>query len=124
MKVLYAGDSAHSKAQRAQGFSVTAAAPTSGSVPEPPFLMEAVGVAGSGLITITWEPRSDGGSPITGYNVYRGTWFGNETFLASVPATPTTYVDAVVSGETFFYYVTAVNANGDSAPSNELSAAG
>jgi hypothetical protein len=124
MKVVYAGDGVYSRAQRAQGFSVTAAAPTSGTVPEAPFLGNAVGVAGSGLITITWEPRGDGGSPITGYNVYRGTWFGNETFLTSVAATPTSYVDSVVSGETFFYYVTAVNANGESAASNELSAAG
>lgn len=124
MKVMYAGDGVNSKSQRAQGFSVTAAAPSSGTVPEAPFLSNVVGAgAGSGLITLTWEPRGDGGSPITGYNVYRGTWFGNETFLTSVPATPTSYVDSVVSDVTFFYYVTAVNANGESAPSNELMAA-
>jgi autotransporter-associated beta strand protein len=60
------------------------------------------------------------------FNVYRGTASGAETLLASgVSGSP--YIDAtVVSGTTYYYYVTAVNANvaplpSESDPSNESS---
>ena len=65
---------------------------------------------------------------VTSYNVYRGTASGQETLLASnVTASP--YTDSTLqTGVTYYYYVTAVNANAvpaanESAPSNEASPA-
>src|SRR3989442_14289050 len=59
------------------------------------------------------EPTSDGGSAITGYNVYRGTSTGTEAFLT--PLGPVlTYTDGgVTAGVTYYYEVTAVNAVGE-----------
>ena len=62
----------------------------------------------------------------TSYNIYRGTASGQETLLASnVSGSP--YTDSTLqTGVTYYYYVTAVNANAspapnESAPSNETS---
>jgi predicted phage tail protein len=71
-------------------------------------------VAGNGTVTLTWSaPSNDGGSPITGYKVYRGTSEGAETLLATLGNT-LTYVDNdVVNGQTYYYRVSAVNALGE-----------
>ena len=68
-------------------------------------------------------------SGATSMNIYRGTASGAETLLAS-GGTGDSYVDnTVVTGQTYFYYVTAVNANSlpipneESAHSNESSPA-
>ncbi len=65
----------------------------------------------------------------TSVNVYRGTTSGGETLLAS-GVTGSSYVDnTVTNGVTYYYYVTAVNANSlpipneESAPSNQSSPA-
>ena len=48
----------------------------------------------------------------TNINIYRGTAGGAETFLTTTGVASSTYVDnSIVSGTTYFYYVTAVNAN-------------
>lgn len=72
---------------------------------------------------LSWTVPNDGGSPITGYNVYRSTASGSETIFVS-GFHQTSYQDDAVdpSGSTTYYYeVTAVNANGESAKSNEAS---
>ena len=76
-----------------------------------------------GSVALQWSaPVSDGGSAITGYNVYRGTASGGESLLAQV-GNVTSYTDAsVTNGTTYFYEVSAVNAVGESALSDELSA--
>jgi fibronectin type 3 domain-containing protein len=59
---------------------------------------------------------------VVGYNVYRSTVSGGPyTLLTSTPVPGTTYTDnAVQAGVTYFYVVTAVDANGnESAFSNE-----
>jgi fibronectin type 3 domain-containing protein len=91
------------------------------TIPSAPQVLTAT--PGNGLISLSWSaPASDGGSPITGYNVYRGTVSGAETLLASGVAT-TSYADGSVAGSTKYYYkVTAVNAAGESPASNEASA--
>jgi len=72
---------------------------------------------------LTWTaPTSNGGSAITGYRIYRGTATGTETLLATV-GNVTTWTDTSASSGTYFYEVTAVNAVGESARSNELSTA-
>jgi titin len=61
--------------------------------------------------TLTWSPpSSNGGSPITGYKIYRGTSATNLGLLATV-GNLTSYNDQKVSsGQTYYYQVEAVNA--------------
>jgi len=78
--------------------------------------------AGTASVTLSWSVPSNGGSPITGYDIYRGTSSGGETLLATV-GTMTSYVDAAVtSGTADYYEVSAVNAVGEGPRSNEVSA--
>ncbi len=75
-----------------------------------------------GGIHLSWTVPLDGGSPITGYGIYRGTRAGSEKLL--VPVAPNaTYDDTTaLSGTTYFYKTTARNAMGESTKSNEVSA--
>ena len=69
----------------------------------------------SGSAHLSWTVPSDGGSPITGYNVYRATASGAEgaTPIASVSASMTTYDDTgLTCGATVYYEVAAVDAVG------------
>lgn len=80
-----------------------------------------VGVpVGSHSADLTWDPSND---PVIGYNVYRaGSKSGPFTQINSVLDASTTYTDSTVKGgATYFYEVTAVNAeNQESVPSNEV----
>jgi fibronectin type 3 domain-containing protein len=80
--------------------------------------------AGDGEVLLNWSPPdSDGGSPITGYNVYRGTASGGESFYASTTDASTTFTDSsVTNGTEYFYEVAAVNTIGESDVSDEVSA--
>jgi serine protease AprX len=79
--------------------------------------------AGDGAVNLSWTQPSDGGAPITEYRIYRGTSSGGETYLATVAAPGTSYGDTAVSnGTTYYYQVSAVNANGEGPRSNEASA--
>jgi predicted phage tail protein len=91
------------------------------SRPGAPALASANGLAGG--IALTWNaPSANGGSAITGYRVYRGASPGGETVLTTV-GNVTTYTDTTVANaRTYYYRVAAVNAVGEGAPSNELSA--
>ena len=77
----------------------------------------------TGNVHLTWEAPDNGGSALTAYNIYRGTAAGAETLYDSIPATRTTYADTGVNASaTFYYYVTAVNAAGESGHCGELAA--
>ena len=78
---------------------------------------------GNGSVALEWlPPEQNGGTPITGYLVYRGTSAGGEELLTQLDNV-TTYTDAsVTNGTTYFYKVAAVNGVGGGALSNELSA--
>ena len=103
--------------------STEASATPQATVPSAP-LMVTVG-AGNATVAVSWSiPATDGGSPITSYNVYRGTSAGGEsaTPVATNVAT-TSYTDnGVTNGTRYFYTVAAVNAVGVSAHSAEVSA--
>ena len=75
-------------------------------------------------LTVTWNaPTSNGGSPVTGYRIYRGTAAGSGTFLVSVGPTTTTFTDAAVTKKVkYFYRITALNSVGESPPSAEVNA--
>lgn len=115
MKVVFAGDVEHKRAQRAQGFEVAAAV-----APDAPVLTGSS--PSTGLVVLDWiAPANDGGSPITGYSVYRGDASNAEVFMFWLPETSFTTNDiAAASGSTVFYVVTASNAVGESVWSNEV----
>jgi fibronectin type 3 domain-containing protein len=77
---------------------------------------------GNAIVTLNWTAPTGAVS----YNVYRGTSSGGESLLAT-GVTTTTYADkAVTNGQTYYYFVTAVNSNippvpNESAPSAEVS---
>lgn len=97
----------------AHSTTVTVTVPTVPSAPQ-----NLAATAGNAQVSLTWNPPvSDGGSTITGYNVYR-----NDTMIATnIPST--SYTDTgLTNGDTDTYQVTAVNAVGQSQPSNSVSA--
>lgn len=64
----------------------------------------------NGSVLITWLEPDNGGSAISGYNIYRSTTSGAETFLASVAGeTNNKYLDTTAPSGNVFYYVKAVN---------------
>ena len=87
----------------------------------PPFAPQAlIASAGELSVYLSWStPSSDGGSPITGYRVYRGTSSGEYTVLFI--NSDTNYNDTSVHGDvTYYYVVTAINSIGESTSSNEV----
>ena len=78
-------------------------------------------------VLVSWLEPDNGGSPITSYNIYRGTASGTETLLATVSNDPlnkhTKFLDTTVSSTVpnYFYHVTAVNSQGESPFCQELS---
>jgi hypothetical protein len=74
-------------------------------------------------VTLSWPFPDDGGSPITGYKIYRGTVPGGESFIANA-GTKGTFVDTTaIAGITYYYRVTAVNAVGEGPYCGEVSPA-
>lgn len=77
---------------------------------------------GNQSVVLTWVQSSTTSPAITANNVYRGTASGNEVLVYSSSSPITTYTDGpYASGATYYYRVTAVNANGESGYSNEIS---
>src|SRR5271157_3938054 len=82
-----------------------------------------VEINGNWRVTLRWQlPADKGGSPITGYSIYRGTSPGTETFLATL-GNVTTWTDTnVTNGQTYYYEVSALNGAGEGPRSSEISA--
>jgi fibronectin type 3 domain-containing protein len=72
-------------------------------------------------ISLSWSaPASNGGSPITGYAIYRGTSPTSEKLLTTV-GNVTSYTDRTASKlSTFYYEVAAINAKGTGPVSNQV----
>jgi len=75
-------------------------------------------------LTVTWNaPTSTGGSPITGYRIYRETAAGGGPFPVTVGPTTTTFTDAAVTKKVkYVYRITALNSVGESPFSAEVNA--
>ena len=88
------------------------------SVPSAPANLTAT--PGNSQVTLSWS--ASGGA--VSYNVYRGTFANGEDPVPISSGSPATgYTDSsVTNGTTYYYEVTAVNLNGESARSNEASA--
>jgi hypothetical protein len=117
------------EAQNNQGNSPASnelsATPEAPGVSSPPIGLQATG--GNGSVSLSWTaPSSNGGSSITGYNVYEGTSAGHESASAVNGATliaGTTYtVPGLTNGTTYYFTVEAMNGTGLSNPSGEASA--
>ncbi|HMK62336.1 MAG TPA: IPT/TIG domain-containing protein, partial [Acidimicrobiales bacterium] len=83
--------------------------------------------AGNGQVTINWtDPTTNGGSAITGYDVYVGKTSGGENYgsvaCAAIASATSCVVGSLTNSTTYYFTVEAVNAEGNSAPSNEESA--
>ena len=94
------------------------------SVPAAP--TQTAPIPGSDQITVNWidvAEGSDGGSNITGYDVYGGTSSGGEgsspVCTASGSSVTSCKVTGLSGGNSYYFTVEAVNSVGNSAPSNE-----
>ncbi|MEM3191276.1 MAG: fibronectin type III domain-containing protein [Candidatus Parvarchaeota archaeon] len=103
------------------GFSNEASAqPVAITVPLPPANL--TGTPESNGIYLTFSPPpSNGGSQITEYIIYKGTQPSSEVVFKTLPANTTYYLDSqVVPGQTYYYFVVAVNSIGQSNPSSVI----
>jgi hypothetical protein len=77
-------------------------------------------VAGSAQIALSWASAPGAAS----YSVWRSTTNAGPYAVVATSILDTNWFDAsIANGTTYYYVVTAVNANGESGPSNQASAA-
>ena len=82
--------------------------------------------AGAESATVNWtDPASDGGWPITGYDVYDSTTnppstTGPPAATVSGATATSANVTGLTNGDTYYFVVTAVNANGQSVASSPV----
>ncbi|MDG6224784.1 MAG: fibronectin type III domain-containing protein [Candidatus Thermoplasmatota archaeon] len=83
-----------------------------------------ISTAGSGSVRVTWDaPSSTGGLPLTGYNIYRTSTTKGSILIGDVGPDVLEYSDRnVVSGGTYLYRISAVNANGEGPQSESVEA--
>lgn len=71
---------------------------------------------------LEWAAPDNGGLPITGYKLYRGTASGQLSLLSAVDGSGR-FVDSAPPSGTAYYRVTALNGTGESVMGNELALA-
>ena len=96
------------------------------TIPGAPLNLAAV--AGDGQSRLSWSaPSSNGGATITMYKVYRGTTNSNASIVttngcASLGAVFSCTDTGLTNGQTFHYFVSAVNSAGEGPGSNTVTA--
>lgn len=95
---------------------------TSGRVPSAPQALSSA-IPTRAEVALHWKaPRSNGGSAITAYKIYRNTESGGEELLATV-GNVLNYIDkSAHSNQTYYYKVSAVNCVGEGKCSHEVGA--
>jgi cellulose 1,4-beta-cellobiosidase len=87
--------------------------------PPPPSPTGLTATAGNALVSLVWTASAGA----TSYGVSRGTASGGPYSAIATGLTATSYADrAVANGTTYYYVLTAANANGSSPYSNQASA--
>jgi predicted phage tail protein len=82
-----------------------------------------VATAADGSVKLTWQaPSSDGGSAITGYDIYQGTAPGDEAATPRQVSGTSDTVTSLSDLKTYYFYVAAINSVGPGLPSDEASA--
>ena len=82
-----------------------------------------VATPGNGQVSLTWDaPMDDGGEDVTAYKVYRGS-SGSEVLRTTLGNVLSFRDTGLTNGQTYYYYVRAVNAIGEGQASNEASTA-
>jgi fibronectin type 3 domain-containing protein len=88
--------------------------------------IELTATRGNAQVTLSWTaPASDGGSQVSGYNVFEGTTAdlsGSAPVTTVTGAATTVTLPGLVNGTTYYFWVTAVNGVGEGPPSNEVHA--
>src|SRR5216117_3787688 len=104
-----------------EGLPSSEASARPATYPDAPQKLDAI--AGNGLVTLQWSgPGFDGGAPVTGYKIYRGTTSGGTTLLVTVAGGNDSYADGgLTNGQAYYYRVSAVNRVGEGALSAEVS---
>jgi len=99
----------------------TEASATPASLPSAPLNPSAA--SGNTQVVLNWnQPSSNGGSPITNYEIYRGTTAGGESYLRQVGNVLTSTDTGLTNGQRYFYKIAARNAIGEGPQSSEVSA--
>jgi hypothetical protein len=91
--------------------------PPANATPAPPQLLAS---RDGEAVNLVWSVPDNGGSPLTGYRLYRGVEGGGETLLAGLGADVNSHTDNAAEGGNFYYRVTASNANGEGASSTRV----
>ncbi len=91
------------------------------SIPDKP--LKLIAVAGIGKITLNWNaPTDDGGSPITGYRIYRSKVSG-QGFNLLQETSETSFINTQVEIDQRYYYkISAINDVGEGSTTNEVNA--
>jgi fibronectin type 3 domain-containing protein len=101
----------------AAGVTLVVNAVSTTAVPGQPAAPTVAPANGKG-VNVSWSaPASNGGSPVTGYRIYRGAGSGTMTPLTTL-GNVTSYKDTSTSrGATYYYAVSAINTVGEGPPS-------
>ncbi len=76
------------------------------------------------IVSLAWNEADTGNSPITAYQILRGTATNSEVLLATISGNLTKYTDTTATdvAQTYYYEVVAINAVGSSCANNEIAA--
>ncbi len=93
---------------------------TPSTLPDAPTNLQCL--PGASSANLSWSaPLDDGGAPVTGYKIYRGTTTGNTAYLTTIGAHIAFSDSALTNGMAYYYRVSALNAVGEGEMSGEAS---